>query len=73
MNRIEDEWLHIKRHELCSQLFEHEYDLAAVRHSTALAPDDPPQLPKQIQLVVIAVTQSSSGYWLPSSQRHRFL
>ncbi len=45
----------------------------AVRHSTALAPDDPPQLPKQIQLVVIAVTQSSSGYWLPSSQRHRFL
>lgn len=28
MNRIEDEWLHLKRHELCSQLFEHEYDLA---------------------------------------------
>ena len=28
MNRIEDEWLHLKRHELCSVLFEHEYDLA---------------------------------------------
>jgi len=28
MNRIEDEWLQLKRHELCSQLFEHEYDLA---------------------------------------------
>ena len=28
MNRIEDEWLHLKRHELCSQLFEHESDLA---------------------------------------------
>lgn len=30
MNRIEDEWLHLKRHELASQLFEHEYDLALV-------------------------------------------
>ncbi|MCL6435324.1 MAG: transposase [Leptolyngbyaceae cyanobacterium HOT.MB2.61] len=28
MNRIEDEWLHLKRHELGSQLFEQEYDLA---------------------------------------------
>jgi len=28
MNRIEDEWLHLKRHELGSQWFEHEYDLA---------------------------------------------
>jgi putative transposase len=28
MNRIEDEWLHLRRYELCSQLFEHEYDLA---------------------------------------------
>ncbi len=28
MNRIEDEWLHLKRHELSSEVFEHEYDLA---------------------------------------------
>lgn len=28
MNRIEDEWLHLKRHELSSEVVEHEYDLA---------------------------------------------
>lgn len=28
MNRIEDEWLHLKRDELCSQIFEDEYELA---------------------------------------------
>ena len=28
MNRIEDEWLHLKRHELYSQIFDDEYDLA---------------------------------------------
>ena len=28
MNRIEEEWLHLKRHELSAQLFEDEYDLA---------------------------------------------
>lgn len=28
MNRIEDEWLHLKPHELSSEVFEHEYDLA---------------------------------------------
>lgn len=28
MSCIEDEWLYFKRHELCSQLFEHKYDLA---------------------------------------------
>lgn len=27
MNRIEEEWLHLKRHELRAQLFEDEYDL----------------------------------------------
>jgi transposase len=29
MNRIEEEWLHLKRHELSAQLFEDEYDLAS--------------------------------------------
>lgn len=28
MNRLEDEWLHLKREELASQLFDDEYDLA---------------------------------------------
>lgn len=28
MNRIEDEWLHLKRDELASRVFEDEYDLA---------------------------------------------
>lgn len=28
MNRIEEEWLHLKRHGLSAQLFEDEYDLA---------------------------------------------
>lgn len=28
MNRIEDEWLHLKREQLASRLFEDEYDLA---------------------------------------------
>ena len=28
MNRIEDEWLHLKREELASRLFEDEYDAA---------------------------------------------
>lgn len=28
MNRIEDEWLHLKRESLASRLFEDEYDLA---------------------------------------------
>lgn len=28
MNRIEDEWLHLKRNELSAQIFEDEYDLA---------------------------------------------
>lgn len=28
MNRIEDEWLHIKRNQLSAQVFEDEYDLA---------------------------------------------
>ncbi len=28
MNRIDDEWLHLKRHELGSRLVEQEYDLA---------------------------------------------
>jgi len=28
MNRIEDEWLHLKRDELSSRVFEDEYDLA---------------------------------------------
>lgn len=28
MNRIEDEWLHLKREHLASRLFEDEYDLA---------------------------------------------
>ncbi len=28
MNRIEDEWLHLKRDELASQVFADEYDLA---------------------------------------------
>ncbi len=28
MNRIEEAWLHLKRHELSAQLFEDEYDLA---------------------------------------------
>jgi len=28
MNRIEEEWLHLKRHELSAQLFDNEYDLA---------------------------------------------
>lgn len=28
MNRIEEEWLHLKRHELSAQLFDDEYDLA---------------------------------------------
>lgn len=28
MNRIEDEWLHLKRDELASQVFEDEYELA---------------------------------------------
>lgn len=27
-NHIEDEWLHLKRHELSSEVFEHEYNLA---------------------------------------------
>jgi putative transposase len=27
MNRIEDEWLHLKRDELFSQIFEDEYEL----------------------------------------------
>ncbi|MBX9257454.1 transposase [Desmonostoc muscorum CCALA 125] len=26
MNRIEDEWLHLKRHELSSQIFDDEYE-----------------------------------------------
>ncbi|WP_370460713.1 transposase [Brasilonema octagenarum] len=28
MNRIEDEWLHLKRDELASRVFEDEYELA---------------------------------------------
>ena len=28
INRTEDEWLHLKRHELASQVFEDEYELA---------------------------------------------
>lgn len=28
MNRIEDEWLHLKRDELAGRVFEDEYDLA---------------------------------------------
>ncbi|WP_442943601.1 hypothetical protein [Nostoc sp.] len=28
MNRIEDEWLHLKRHKLSSQIFDDEYELA---------------------------------------------
>lgn len=28
MNRIEDQWLHLKRHELAGRVFEDEYDLA---------------------------------------------
>jgi len=28
MNRIEDEWLHLKRDELSARVFEDEYDLA---------------------------------------------
>ena len=28
MNRIEDEWLHLKRDELASRVFEDEFDLA---------------------------------------------
>lgn len=28
MNRIEDEWLHLKRDELSAQVFEDEYDVA---------------------------------------------
>ena len=28
MNRIEDEWLHLKRDKLASRVFEDEYDLA---------------------------------------------
>ncbi|MFN6537887.1 MAG: transposase [Nostoc sp. EkiNYC01] len=27
MNRIEDEWLQLKRHELSSQIFDDEYEL----------------------------------------------
>ncbi|WP_377473314.1 MAG: hypothetical protein P2A85_14680 [Microcoleus anatoxicus] len=30
MNRIEDEWLHLKRDELACQVFADEYDLAIV-------------------------------------------
>ena len=28
MNRIEDEWLHLKRNELACRVFDDEYDLA---------------------------------------------
>ncbi|MDZ7969785.1 MAG: hypothetical protein RM368_33380 [Nostoc sp. DedSLP03] len=28
MNRIEDQWLHLKRYELSSQIFDNEYELA---------------------------------------------
>ncbi|GAC1450587.1 MAG: hypothetical protein NVSMB70_19390 [Chamaesiphon sp.] len=28
MNRIEDEWLHLKRDELAGRIFEDEYDLS---------------------------------------------
>lgn len=28
MNRIEDQWLHLKRHELAARVFDDEYDLA---------------------------------------------
>lgn len=28
MNRIEEEWLHLKRHQLASRVFDDEYDVA---------------------------------------------
>lgn len=34
MNRIEEEWLHLKRHELSAQLFDDEYDLATALMET---------------------------------------